>query len=94
MTILEFILLLLIAALIGAVGQTIAGYSHGGLLVSIAIGFIGAMLGSWIARRIGLPDLFVIQIDRVAFPVLWSVIGATLFVAAVGLLTRRTQVTM
>jgi len=25
---------------------------------------IGAMLGSWIARRIGLPDLFVIQIDR------------------------------
>jgi len=70
-------LLLLIAALIGAVGQTIGGYSHGGLLVSIAIGFIGAMLGSWIARRIGLPES-VRDPDRSrGVPVLWSVIGAT-----------------
>jgi hypothetical protein len=42
MSMLELLLLLLVAALIGAVGQAIAGYSRGGCLVSIALGFIGA----------------------------------------------------
>jgi uncharacterized membrane protein YeaQ/YmgE (transglycosylase-associated protein family) len=86
MTLLELLLMLLIAALIGAIGQAIAGYSLGGLLVSMALGFIGALLGAWIARSLGLPDLFVIQVDRFAFPIVWSIIGASLFVALVGLL--------
>ena len=57
--------------------------------MSIAVGFIGALLGAWIARGVGLPDLLVIQVDSVAFPVVWSIIGAVLFVALVGMLTPR-----
>ena len=52
----EFLILLLVAAICGAVAQAIAGFSRGGLLVAIAVGFIGALLGMWIQRATGAPD--------------------------------------
>lgn len=85
----EILILLLVAGVCGAIGQAITGYSVGGFLVSIALGFIGALLGLWIARAAGLPELFMLQIGSVQFPIIWSIIGAALFVAVVGLLTRR-----
>src|SRR5207249_1276043 len=42
----EFLLLLLIAAACGALGQMISGVSRGGLLAAIAVGFVGALLGA------------------------------------------------
>ena len=36
---------LLIAAIAGAIGQAIVGFSRGGCLAAIAVGFIGAYLG-------------------------------------------------
>jgi len=75
MTILDLIVLLLIAGLCGALGQAITGYSRGGCLVSIALGFIGALLGMWLARQLGLPELFAIQIGTTNFPIIWSIIG-------------------
>ena len=89
MTLLDFLLLLIIAGVCGAVGQAIGGYSRGGCLVSIALGFIGALLGTWLARVLKLPELFAISIDTTTFPVIWSIIGAALFVALLGLLSRR-----
>jgi len=88
MTILDLIVLLLIAGLCGALGQAISGFSRGGCLVSIAIGFIGALLGMWLARQLGLPELFAIQIGTTSFPIIWSIIGSALFVAVITLLTR------
>lgn len=92
MTIIDVIVLLIIAGLCGAVGQAISGFSRGGCLVSIAIGFIGALLGMWLSRQLGLPELFSIQIGTTNFPIIWSIIGAALFVAVISLLTRRTAV--
>jgi uncharacterized membrane protein YeaQ/YmgE (transglycosylase-associated protein family) len=89
MTILDLIVLLIIAGLCGALGQAITGYSRGGCLVSIALGFIGALLGMWLARNLGLPELFSVQIGTTSFPIVWSIIGAALFVAIISLLTRR-----
>ncbi|HXG10293.1 MAG TPA: GlsB/YeaQ/YmgE family stress response membrane protein [Gemmataceae bacterium] len=88
MSVFGFLVLLLIAGLCGALGQAISGYSRGGCLVSIALGFIGALLGTWMARALGLPDLFTVEIDGTPFPIVWSIIGAALFVAVIGLLTR------
>jgi uncharacterized membrane protein YeaQ/YmgE (transglycosylase-associated protein family) len=87
MTVLEFLILLLIAAICGAVAKAIAGFSRGGLLVAIALGFIGALLGTWLQRSTGLPEIFTIQVGNSAFPIVWSIIGAVLFAAVVGLLT-------
>ena len=85
----ELVVLLLIAAVIGAVGQAVAGYTAGGCLVSIVLGFIGAFLGRWLAGQLGLPDIFVIEVGGVDIPLLWSIIGAALFVALLSLIGGR-----
>ena len=89
MTLIDVLLLLLIAGICGSLGQAIAGYSRGGCLVSIALGFVGALLGLWLARMMGLPELFPVRIGTTSFPIIWSIIGSALFVAVVSLLTRR-----
>jgi uncharacterized membrane protein YeaQ/YmgE (transglycosylase-associated protein family) len=88
MTIIDLIVLLIIAGLCGALGQAITGFSRGGCLVSIALGFIGALLGMWLARSLGLPELFSVQIGTTSFPIIWSIIGSALFVAIIALLSR------
>jgi len=88
MTLLDLLLMLAVAGVIGAIGRAIAGYSHGGCLVSIAVGFVGAILGAWLARKLGLPELFVVSVGGTNFPLVWSVIGSALFVAVIGLMSR------
>ncbi|HEY0006978.1 MAG TPA: hypothetical protein VGB17_19515 [Pyrinomonadaceae bacterium] len=89
MTLLQLLVLLLIAGICGSLGQAISGYSRGGCLVSIALGFIGALIGMWLASQLHLPELFVIPIGETRFPIIWSIIGSALFVAVISLLTRR-----
>jgi uncharacterized membrane protein YeaQ/YmgE (transglycosylase-associated protein family) len=83
------LLLIVIAAVCGAVGKAIAGDVRGGLVVSIALGFIGALLGPWVAGLLGLPEPFMVNIGGQTFPILWSIIGATLFVAIIHLVSGR-----
>jgi uncharacterized membrane protein YeaQ/YmgE (transglycosylase-associated protein family) len=89
MTFLEFLLLLFIAGVCGSIGQSIAGYSRGGCVVSIVVGFIGALLGSWISTQLGWPEILDIQVGNRTFPVIWSIIGSVVFTVTVGLLTRK-----
>jgi len=89
MTLTQFLILLLVAGICGSIGQAIAGYSRGGCLVAIALGFIGALLGTYLAHAAGLPELFAIEIGGKPFPIIWSIIGAALFVAVISLITRR-----
>lgn len=84
----EFLLLLLIAFICGALAQTLAGYSRGGCLATIALGFIGALLGTWLARATGLPEIFSISVGGKSFPIIWSIIGGALFAAVMGFLSR------
>lgn len=86
---LDFVILLIIAGICGGVGQSIAGNKRSGCLGSIALGFIGALLGMWISRALKLPEFFTIQVGNGAgFPIIWSIIGASLFVALLGFLNR------
>jgi len=89
MTLLDLLILLLVAGICGALGQAISGFSRGGCLVSIALGFVGAVVGMWLARTMGLPELFAVRIGTTNFPIVWSIIGSALFVAVIALLTRR-----
>ena len=86
--IIPILILLLVAGICGAIGQAIGGYSHGGCLVSIALGFIGALLGTWVASKLGLPELFALPVGGMHFPIVWSIIGAALFVAVINLISR------
>jgi uncharacterized membrane protein YeaQ/YmgE (transglycosylase-associated protein family) len=84
----DLLLLLLVAGICGSLGQAIVGYSRGGCLVSIALGFVGALLGVWLARMMGLPELFAVNIGGQKFPIIWSIIGSALFVAVITLISR------
>lgn len=88
MTLLELSLLLLIAAIAGSLGQALSGYTLGGCLISIVVGFIGALLGLWLARQLGLPEPFPISVGGNTFPLLWSIIGSALFSGILGALSH------
>jgi len=81
----HLIILLIIAAVCGSLAQAIVGYSRGGCIVSIVLGFIGALIGMYIANALSLPELITVA----GFPVVWSIIGAVLFVAVLSLISRQ-----
>ena len=88
MTLIGFLVLLLIAAICGSIGQALAGYDLGGCLVSIVVGFIGAYIGLWIAGKFNLPQIFTITIEGQPFPIVWAVIGSAIFTFIFALLRR------
>jgi uncharacterized membrane protein YeaQ/YmgE (transglycosylase-associated protein family) len=89
MSIIDFLLFLLVAALAGGFGKLLAGYYPGGLMTSILAGYIGALLGTWLARQFSLPTWLVINVGGTAFPFFWAVIGAAVLLAVIGLIYRR-----
>lgn len=92
MTLLEFVLLVIVAAVCGSVGQALAGYSYGGCLVSAVVGFVGAFVGVWLARQFGLPELLPLTIGSETFPIIWSIVGSVILSLILGLLIRRRRV--
>jgi len=82
------LVLLLIAAICGAIGRALAG-GGGGLITSIVIGFVGALIGPWVAHQLNLSEPFVLHLSGQSFPILWSIIGAALFVAFLHLVSGR-----
>jgi uncharacterized membrane protein YeaQ/YmgE (transglycosylase-associated protein family) len=88
MTLTQLLVLLIIAAVCGGIGQSLAGYDLGGCLVSIVVGFVGAYIGMWLAGKFGLPEFFAIKVGGKTFPVIWSVIGSAIFTLIVALIRR------
>lgn len=88
MTLIDFALLLLIAGVCGSIGQALSGYTRSGCLGSVALGFIGALLGSWLAGLLGVREILALNVGDHTFPIIWSIIGAALFVAVLRLIQR------
>jgi uncharacterized membrane protein YeaQ/YmgE (transglycosylase-associated protein family) len=87
LTLSGLIVLIVIAAICGAVGRAIAGGGPGGLIGSVALGFIGALIGPWIAHTLGLSEPFVLRISGQSFGIVWSIVGAAVCVAVLHLLS-------
>ncbi len=88
-TVPELIVLILIAAVCGAVGKALAGGGPGGLIASVALGFVGALIGPWVAGQLHLAEPLVLRVSGQPFPIVWSIIGAALFVALLHLMSGR-----
>ncbi len=93
MSILDPVILLIVAAICGSLGMAISGFSRGGCVMAVALGFIGALLGVWIARAMTLPEPLMLEVGDLRFPVVWSIVGSALFVAVISLLTRQSRAT-
>ena len=92
MTFTGLLLMFVIAALAGGIGQALAGYSLGGCIASIVVGFIGAFIGTWIASQFSLPEFLSINIDGRGFPLFWAIVGSALLSAMVGWISRQRRV--
>ncbi len=89
MGLVEFLLLLVVAAICGRIGQMLASYTSGGWLAAIVVGFIGAYLGLFIARELSLPAFLPVQIGGQSFPIIWSIIGATVLTVVIAWIRQR-----
>lgn len=79
----RWVVLVVIAALSGSIGARLAGRRMDGCLTSIALGFVGALVGSWLAEQFDLGTGPTFN----DFPVIWAVIGSALFVAVLNLIS-------
>jgi uncharacterized membrane protein YeaQ/YmgE (transglycosylase-associated protein family) len=88
MTPLELIVYLVIAGVCGAIARSLAGGTGGGFVISLLVGFLGAFVGTWLARQFHLPALFVVTIDRHPFPIVWSIVGGIVLVTVAHMMMR------
>lgn len=88
MTLIGLLLLILVGAICGGIAEALVGYSPGGFLASVAIGFLGALIGSWLAPRVGLPSLLPVTIEGFTIEVVWSVLGAVILLAILSMARR------
>ena len=89
----DFLLMLLVAGIIGALGQAIAGYSTPGCAMSIVIGFVGAFAGSMIQKWTGFPVFFTVSVGGSKFPIIWAIIGSAICVLILRLVLGRRATT-
>jgi len=83
----DILISLLIAGIAGSIARSLSGFSRGGCIISIIVGFIGAMIGSWLSRELQLPDPFILHIRGRSYSILWTIIGAVIFTAVLSLIT-------
>jgi uncharacterized membrane protein YeaQ/YmgE (transglycosylase-associated protein family) len=88
-TLTGLLVLLIIAGICGALGRALGGGTGGGFIVSIAVGFVGALIGMFLAGALGLPEVLALTVDGRPFPILWSIIGGALLVALVNAVAYR-----
>jgi uncharacterized membrane protein YeaQ/YmgE (transglycosylase-associated protein family) len=80
-----FIVLMIVASISGSIGSSLAGYSARGCLRNTVVGLIGALIGTWLSRQMAVRDLFY----PAGIPLLWSIVGSTIFVLLIGLVTGK-----
>ncbi len=85
-TVIDLLLLFAVAAVCGLIAMAVIGKVRGGCLAAVGIGFIGAVLGLWLSRIFGLPDLFSVNVGGHAFPLVWAIIGAILVIIVLRLI--------
>jgi uncharacterized membrane protein YeaQ/YmgE (transglycosylase-associated protein family) len=88
-TVTGFLLLLLIAGICGALGRALGGGTGGGFVVSIGVGFVGALIGLFVAGALRLPEILAVSVDGRPFPIVWSILGGALLVALVNAVAYR-----
>ncbi len=84
----EVTLIFVVGIACGAIGQVTSGYARGGWGVHLSIGVVGAGLGDYLSRVLNAPQIYNLTVQRIEFPIMWSIIGSVFLVAAIGFFVR------
>jgi uncharacterized membrane protein YeaQ/YmgE (transglycosylase-associated protein family) len=93
MSLLETLILLAIAGLIGALAEFLIGFSLGGMLGAMIVGVVGALIGSWLSRLLHLPPILPIQVGARSIELVWATVGSLLLVGLLSALRARRSIT-
>ncbi len=86
MDLIEILIMLAVAGLIGYLGHLIAGgKTRGGLAINIVVGLVGSYVGWLLVNGLGLSPIYSLA----GFPVIWGIVGAFLVILIVSMLKRR-----
>ncbi len=85
MTLVGLLLLLIVGAICGAVAEMLVGFSPGGFFASAIVGFLGAWIGTWIAREVHLPGVLAVTVEGHSIDVVWAVLGAVVLLLVISL---------
>ena len=92
MSLLETLILLVIAGLVGALAEFLIGFSLGGLFGAMIVGVVGALIGNWLARLLQLPAILPVQVGTRTIELVWATVGAILLVGLLSALRTRRSV--
>jgi uncharacterized membrane protein YeaQ/YmgE (transglycosylase-associated protein family) len=76
--IIDFAVLLLIAGVCGFVASQLMGAKRMNIVTMIVLGFVGAIVGRWLAAFFHMPLLYDLHIGGHYFPLVWAMIGSIL----------------
>ena len=88
MTLVGLVLLIIIGAVCGAIAERLVGFHIGGVFTAVVLGFLGAVLGTWLAVQLRLPSVLVVTVDGQHIEIAWAILGAVLIVLLLGLIRR------
>ena len=92
MSLLETLILLAIAGLIGAFAEFLIGFSLSGIIGATIVGAVGALIGDWLARALSLPAILPVQVGTRTIEIVWTSVGSILLVALLSALRTRRPV--
>ena len=84
----DLLLVVLVAIVCGSIAQLTSGYSRGGWIVNLGIGFFGALAGVVVSRSLNAPEIYNLKMQSVNFPIMYSIIGSVFFLAAIGFFVK------
>jgi uncharacterized membrane protein YeaQ/YmgE (transglycosylase-associated protein family) len=80
----ELTFIALVAFICGSLAQLTSSYSHGGWIVNFGAACAGALVGVIVSRLLNFPAIYDIEYRQIDFPVIYSLVGAMLFLGAIG----------
>jgi len=84
----DLLLDVLVGIVCGLLAQFTSRYSHGGCIVHLGVGFLGALVGVVVSRALRAPQLYSLTMRSVDFPIIYAIIGSVFFLAAVGFFVK------
>jgi uncharacterized membrane protein YeaQ/YmgE (transglycosylase-associated protein family) len=84
----DFVMIALVAVVCGTLAQITSAYSKGGWIVNLGVAFAGALTGVFLSRLLNAPSIYDVRFREVDFPIIYSIVGAALMLAAINFLVR------